>query len=549
MDRKQFFDMFSGAAKEQQKRYGIPASVTLAQMLLESGGGSSKLAREGNNFFGIKQHGWKGAVVYENDDKKHEAFRKYDKVSDSIEDHSKFLMQKRYAKCRELSPTDYEGWCRGLKAAGYATDPKYAESLINIIKCNKLDRYDLEAQMEAEQAGVKCGENRLAYLRQSMLQAASDGRQATSLGTAVGGGFGMPLRDSVTMLLTSDFGYRNISFGTKGHEGIDLQASKGTDVYASETGIVLTTGYEEGRNGKAGGGNYMYVAYPRPDGTFRVAGYLHLDSINKKAGDLVTANSIIAKSGNSGNVGAHLDFRVAKVDKAEDIQTLKAYIDTLQQTGEGKWSQVKKAVKGDNVGDKKYGHFIDPKQYLAEIAEAGQLDSKLIDGKTKQDVLADARQKVNKDDVALLSQQGAVEDAAEDHELLDHDISGSLSQMASLFGDENSQNSGLAGLLGKMGTGGIDIIGGLFSLAVMAYLSAAKGKSKEEKQAAIASLAREIKGENQDNEATYTVDQTGHTKNSDDTQALKEKAKTSFDLEYDRMENAQNQEQRQGLGV
>lgn len=524
MDRNEFFDMFSGAAKEQQKRYGIPASVTLAQMLLESGCGTSKLAREANNFFGIKQHNWKGEVTYADDDKKHEAFRKYDNITESIEDHSKFLMQKRYAKCRELSPTDYEGWAKGLKAAGYATDPKYADSLIKLIKLYKLDRYDLEAQMEAESEGIKCG-----VKRQSYLQSIPDGINA---------GFGMPLRGSDTLTMTSDFGHRNISGGSTEHEGIDLRASKGTAVYASEDGIVIGVGKQEASNGKAGGGNYTYVAYPRADGSFRVAGYLHMDAIDVHVGERVDASTVIGTSGNSGGVKDHLDFRVAKVT-GDDAQKVAELI------SKGEYDAACTLAKGNHQGNK-YGNFIDPKQYLAEIALAGQLNTKIESKASGRDVLADAKQKVSQDDVALLAQKGV----GEDHEMLDHDISDSLGQMAALFGGENSQNGGLASLLSQMGSGGgMDIVGGLFSLAIMAMLSTFNGQSKEEKQAAVASLSKDLKGEGQDDETVYTVDRSERHKKSIDGKTFSEKGRDMFEIESDRVENAQNQEQQNQRGA
>ncbi|MBP8023376.1 MAG: glucosaminidase domain-containing protein, partial [Paludibacter sp.] len=111
----------------QQKEHGIPASITLAQGLLESGAGMSELARKSNNHFGIKCHDWSGEKTYHDDDERGECFRKYDKVLDSYEDHSAFLKNRtRYAFLFELSPTDYQAWAHGLKKAGYATDPSYA---------------------------------------------------------------------------------------------------------------------------------------------------------------------------------------------------------------------------------------------------------------------------------------------------------------------------------------------------------------------------------------------------------------------------------------
>lgn len=130
-------------AIEQMLKYKIPASITLAQGLLESGAGYSELAMKGNNHFGIKCHGWQGATTYHDDDAKQECFRAYDNVYDSYEDHSKFLRNNaRYRRLFSLSTTDYRGWAKGLKECGYATNPAYARKLTDIIELYKLNQYD-----------------------------------------------------------------------------------------------------------------------------------------------------------------------------------------------------------------------------------------------------------------------------------------------------------------------------------------------------------------------------------------------------------------------
>jgi LysM repeat protein len=125
---------------------GIPASIILAQACLESGDGNSTIAREGNNHFGIKCHNWKGESIRHDDDEKNECFRKYKKVEDSFKDHSDFIRYRdRYASLFNLNMKDYKSWAIGLKKAGYATNPKYAEQLINIIEEYKLYQYDVMA--------------------------------------------------------------------------------------------------------------------------------------------------------------------------------------------------------------------------------------------------------------------------------------------------------------------------------------------------------------------------------------------------------------------
>lgn len=137
-------------AVEEMKRYHIPASITLAQGLLESGAGRSELARKSNNHFGIKcGRSWDGRTVRADDDAPNECFRAYRHAKDSYRDHSKFLrMGARYAFLFRLKITDYKGWARGLKKAGYATDPRYADRLINIIELYDLDRYDSKKGLE-----------------------------------------------------------------------------------------------------------------------------------------------------------------------------------------------------------------------------------------------------------------------------------------------------------------------------------------------------------------------------------------------------------------
>ena len=131
-------------AVEEMKKYHIPASITLAQGLLESGAGQSTLARKSNNHFGIKcGSDWNGKTVSHDDDARGECFRAYKHPKDSYEDHSKFLAGRpRYASLFKLNITDYKGWARGLKKAGYATNPRYADQLIGIIELYELHKYD-----------------------------------------------------------------------------------------------------------------------------------------------------------------------------------------------------------------------------------------------------------------------------------------------------------------------------------------------------------------------------------------------------------------------
>ena len=157
---EQYVERWGDEAVYQMAVHGIPASITLAQGILESGNGLSELAAKSNNHFGIKCHGdWTGARVHHDDDRRGECFRAYDDASQSFTDHSEFLKRDRYAELFELEPTDYTRWAKGLKKCGYATNPKYAQLLIDLIERYDLTEYDqaglkLQAEREAFAAGV-----------------------------------------------------------------------------------------------------------------------------------------------------------------------------------------------------------------------------------------------------------------------------------------------------------------------------------------------------------------------------------------------------------
>lgn len=138
-----YIDTYKDWAIEQMQQYRIPASITLAQGLLESNAGRSRLATKANNHFGIKVGGsWTGPYVVQSDDRPNDRFRKYKSARESYIDHSKFLQQRRYQSLYNLRPTDYKGWARGLKAAGYATNPNYADALIRVIEMYSLHQFD-----------------------------------------------------------------------------------------------------------------------------------------------------------------------------------------------------------------------------------------------------------------------------------------------------------------------------------------------------------------------------------------------------------------------
>jgi len=145
-----YIESFKGVAIEQMNSSGIPASIILAQGILESGNGNSSLAKFANNHFGIKcTSEWKGKGYYKDDDARNDCFRVYKDARESYKDHSAFLKRKRYSFLFELDKNDYKNWAYGLKQAGYATNPKYPELLINLINRYKLDQYD-QSETEKE---------------------------------------------------------------------------------------------------------------------------------------------------------------------------------------------------------------------------------------------------------------------------------------------------------------------------------------------------------------------------------------------------------------
>ena len=161
-----YIDSFKEVAKQNMQQYGIPASIILAQGILESGAGNGRLCKEANNHFGIKCHKeWNGPSITHDDDAAQECFRKYQDPADSYRDHSLFLTSRsRYNKLFELDKGDFKGWARGLKTAGYATDPKYPAKLIGIIERYELDQYDNEVlQRDESQKDYKNQGDNLEY--------------------------------------------------------------------------------------------------------------------------------------------------------------------------------------------------------------------------------------------------------------------------------------------------------------------------------------------------------------------------------------------------
>ena len=320
---QQYAEQYADFAMEQMRKYGIPASVTLAQGILESSNGQSCLALNENNHFGIKATpGWianGGKYGLYTDDKPDEKFCSYDSVGDSYEHHSKFLIEnKRYDGCFALAPDDYKGWTEGLAKAGYASGGNYAQSLQKIIEANGLQKYDQIVMAEMKAQGLEIGQEKNA--------------------NANGKAYSFPVGREEFLFVTSPFGMRTDPMDpTKQqmHKGIDIRC-KGDAILATENnGKVVAVNH----NANTPGGKSVTIEYKRDDGSRVQNTYMHLSSVDVKAGDVVQAGQKIGISGNTGTrtTGEHLHFGVTQIS---------------------------------SDGQKR---DIDPAVYLAEIAEKGNI--------------------------------------------------------------------------------------------------------------------------------------------------------------------------------
>ena len=322
-----YIEQYSGEAMLQMERYGIPASVTLAQGILESANGKSQLSRECNNHFGMKaskswlQNG--GQYQLFDDDKPNEKFCKYASVGDSYEHHSKVLASSdRYKACFKLSPDDYKGWTAGLQKGGYATNKQYAASLNAIIQQYHLDQYDQQVMTEMKKEGKSFGVEYNPLPAKSSVQDSRSANVSTQerIGTT---GFvlpnhaeySMPLKREEYLFITSKYGKRTDPMDhskTQFHQGIDIK-TKSDDVLATEDkGKVV----KASDNVNTGGGKTVVVEYDRGDGTKTQCVYMHLSSISVKVGDTVNAGQKLGVSGNTGTrtTGEHLHFGVRNVN-------------------------------------------------------------------------------------------------------------------------------------------------------------------------------------------------------------------------------------------
>lgn len=334
-----YADKYAEAAMEQMKRYGIPASVTLAQGMLESSNGESELSRLGNNHFGIKATAsWLkngGEYLIYTDDKPNEKFCKYSSVADSYEHHSKFLANnKRYAKCFQLSPDDYKGWTKGIAKAGYASGMGYAAHLQDIIERNGLQKYDQQVMSEMKAQGKSFG------VENNPRQAASEEQVPDK---QPNGKYSFPLLRETYLFITSPFGMRQDPMDKSKqqmHKGIDIRC-KHDAVLATENGGKVVA---VNQNVNTAGGKSITVEYNREDGSKVQTTYMHLSEVNVKVGDTVSAGQKIGVTGNTGTrtTGEHLHFGV-------------------------------KTIAADGTS-----RDVDPSSYLAEIAQKGNIKQQAL---------------------------------------------------------------------------------------------------------------------------------------------------------------------------
>ena len=260
-----FISQWKDVAISQMEKYGIPASITLAQAALESAWGGSRLAKQGNNYFGIKCHNWSGETIKADDDAKGECFRKYKSADESFKDHSKFIKDNsRYKSLFKLAKNDYEGWAEGLENAGYASASGYGDSLISIINKYGLNKYD-----DANAVGDNKSDSKLMSLI---------GNKSTSSGKYT---------------VTSPFG---VDRGDHTHAGTDYRASVGTPITVNMPGTVQRAGNWN----PTGWGNCVEIQHE--DGT--LTRYAHLSSIAVSAGDSVKAGEKIGATGGDGRAGS-----------------------------------------------------------------------------------------------------------------------------------------------------------------------------------------------------------------------------------------------------
>ena len=337
ISRQQYIDQYAEYAMEQMRRYGIPASVTLAQGIIESANGKSTLAETANNHFGVKGT-FNGAYVVANDDKPNEKFKKYDNVGQSYEDHSKVLMASRYQQyVSSLSPDDYKGWAAGIKKGGYATDSNYVSTIVGVIEGNNLQKYDQMVMEQMKREGRQFGvaSNPLSAASQGTPSTLSTSLKRTGFDLAQGQ-YSMPVSRDAFMLVTSPYGPRKDPMDrtkTQIHHGIDIKTNSDAVLATENNGTIVAVNH----NTNTGSGKSVTVEYSRADGSATRVQYMHLSQINVQKGDSVNAGQKLGVSGNTGSrtTGEHLHLGVINVsaDGKQQWVNSVAYLSEINQKG------------------------------------------------------------------------------------------------------------------------------------------------------------------------------------------------------------------------
>lgn len=466
---------------EQQQKYGIPASVTLAQAAIESSWGEGKTYKLANNMFGIHAtKGWidSGKPYIVRDDMGMVEFCQYGKDEESFEHHSRFLMEnQRYSRCFTYASDDHAHWAQAICDAGYAYRPpdnpnRYANTIEAIINGNNLGRYDQMAIADAHEKGIEIG-----YMR------GHEGEFNVSLArddhgyTVKPGKYSFPLAGN-ELVASSLFGNRiaPTEGASTNHGGIDLRANY-EDVFATEDGGKVVGVSSDSKSGK-----YVIVAYDRPDGSQWKVSYCHLSEQCVAVGDMVTAGMKIGVSGNTGvGTGPHLHLTVRHKDAGSD--------------------EFKK---------------VDPLGYLAEIAVAGQLEGTVTKKDTGEDLLAEHKEKIQIEN-GVRRQAEAVKD--------DQNLLANISQ-------SNDPKDWLAMLMAGNGSEGLsqgggfhDLISALFMGVIALAMQLDRGEFSQ--QGSVQKLTPALSDSKEDQQ--LVIDR---RRNGADVAALRQNASLNFDIGY-----------------
>lgn len=532
MDAKKqaFFEENAELAMEEQIRYGIPASVTLIQMYWESGRGESALARNANNYFGVKDHR-QGAQVYRaNDaDEKNAPFKMYDSKEASVRDHSLILMGKTYNRCHHLAADDYAGWLKGIKGSGYASAKDYDKTLINDLKAYNLQAYDKKAMEKAKEQGVKCGYMRDLTAPGERVSSLSRQGERRSTQPSVSGRelFRMPV-DGRDLTMTSAFGPRiHPTTGLRdNHKGIDISMAAGTKLYSSEPeGVVkrVNWGVDRNHDGKVDldakgnpviNGKCVEVEYRRGNDVYTVQ-YLHMSRVDVKEGQKIGPGELIGLSGATGRgTGAHLHY-----------------------------------------GVKKNGEYINPLSYLAEVAILSDSKAVIKDAKKNNlDALALYKKEADRDvllaqkadaerqrsDEYSLAQVKHDENTEEERNIATEDTVARTAKSNLFSAILGNDGSGLS----QMFQGGSDLTSSIVQMLMMSFLALAFNKQDDEEQQQQQNVVVDQQNAvNRENEWDVRAKL--------DVKEMAEMASTKFDIEWSEQQGGQQitQQERSGYAV